>query len=99
MRLPGAVQIELGKRFRALRLREGWSGDELARRAGVAANTPYRLEQGENVTVGSLLRIATVLGALEGFDRIAAEATEVTSIDDALAPARRRAPRKSRDHQ
>lgn len=98
MRLPGVVQIELGKRFRALRLREEWSGEELARRAGVAVNTPYRLERGENVTVGSLLRIATVLGVLEGFDRIATEATEVASIDEALAPTRRRAPRRPRDH-
>jgi transcriptional regulator with XRE-family HTH domain len=95
-RLPGTVRREIGVRFRVLRLREGWSGPELARRAGVAANTPYRLETGKNVTLENLLRIAAVLGALEGFDSVGMEALEMRSIEEALAPVRRRAPRRKR---
>lgn len=51
--------------IRALRLRKGWSQDELGARAGVSRETISRAERGElaGVTTDRIERIATALGA------------------------------------
>lgn len=94
--IPGRIQKEIGQRFRAIRLLRGWTAEELAERAGVNKRTPLRLEQGENVTFENMLRIANVLGALEGFSHIAEEALTPESVRDVFTINRVRAPRRGR---
>lgn len=94
--LPGLVKRDIGRRFRILRLREGWSQAELARRADVSLITPHRVEAGENVTIDSLLKIAATLGALGGFEQVGAEARVVDNVDTLIEPSRKRARRRAR---
>lgn len=91
--LPGWVQKQIGKQVRALRLAEGWSQAELARRAGLSRPTIERLERDGVITLSRLLGVAATLGTLEQFAR-AFPVPEPKSIEDLIRPTRIRARRK-----
>lgn len=55
---------QVGEEVRAERKRRGWSQDELARRAGVSANTVLAIEKAKysNGNLGKLRRVLDTLG-------------------------------------
>jgi len=74
-------EIAFGRGIRALRIRRGWTQEELGQRAGMSRGAVARIEQGhaDGVTVRSLERLAAALGARvivrlswggEGLDRL-----------------------------
>jgi transcriptional regulator with XRE-family HTH domain len=74
----------LGTRVRALRVLRDLQQREVAARAGVSPGTVIRLERTGRASLDSALRIAYVLGAEAGFDRLF-EAPPYRSLDEALA--------------
>lgn len=94
--LPGNVQREIGRRIRSLRLREGWTQEELGERAGVASTTVLRLESGGSIGLSRLLRIATVLGVLDTFAEVARIPPEEERIDDLRELTRQRGRRRAK---
>jgi transcriptional regulator with XRE-family HTH domain len=55
------VEVDVPK-LRRLRVDAGYSQRELARRAGVAPGTIWKIEQGRRATPATLKRLADVLG-------------------------------------
>lgn len=68
-----AVLRELGQRVGRLRLDRGTTQQQLADEAGVSRHTLLRLEDGQSVTLGALLRILRSLGLLEGLNELVPE--------------------------
>lgn len=59
-----AHRIELGKQFRALRLEQGWSIEQVALMADVKIATIEKIEAGVfNVPLDILARVADIFGA------------------------------------
>lgn len=82
----------LGSRARALRILRELRQSEVASRAGLASGTIVRFERSGRASIENVLRIATVLGAEQAFDRLF-EPPRYRTLDEALArppPARRR---------
>jgi transcriptional regulator with XRE-family HTH domain len=67
IRPPALIARELGGRAQQLRILEGWSQQELARRSGVALGTLRRFEQSGAISLARLLMIAAVLRRLDDF--------------------------------
>ena len=67
---PAEVQKALAERARRLRLERGWTQAELAERAGVAFSTLRLFELTGRTSLERLLKLALVLGALDGFDAL-----------------------------
>jgi transcriptional regulator with XRE-family HTH domain len=63
--------MELARRVRELRLREGWSQVELARRAGVNPLTYALFERSGRIALERLLKVLAVLRRLSDLDRVA----------------------------
>ncbi|HVV87944.1 MAG TPA: helix-turn-helix transcriptional regulator [Kofleriaceae bacterium] len=80
----GETLRSLGRRVRALRVLRELQQREVAARAGVSPGTVIRLERTGRASLDSALRIAFVLGAEAGFDRLF-EAPPYRSLDEALA--------------
>ena len=79
---------DLGQRVRALRVLRDLQQREVAARAGISPGTVIRFERTGRASLDSAFRIAYVLGAESGFDRLF-EAPPYRSLDEALArPAR-----------
>lgn len=57
-----ALQADLGRRIELLRLGRNIQQFELAREAGVSRRTITRLENGESVSLDTLLRVMRALG-------------------------------------
>lgn len=74
----------LGRRARALRLIQKLQQQELALRAGVGVATLHRFEKTGQCSLENALRIASALGAGQGFERLF-EIPKYASIDDVLA--------------
>ncbi len=94
---PREVQQSLAERARSERLRQNWTQDELAHRAGVSLGSLKRFERTGQVSLQSLLKIAMALDALSAFETLF-KAPEFASLDDVLAadkPVRSRATRRS----
>jgi transcriptional regulator with XRE-family HTH domain len=51
-----------GKRIQRERERRGWSVRELARKSGVAASTPLRIEAGQDSSLSSAIAVSSALG-------------------------------------
>ena len=87
----GATLLELGRRARELRILRDLRQGELAARAGLAPGTVLRVERTGRASVENVLRIATVLGAEESFDKLF-ELPKYRTLDEALArpPPRQR---------
>lgn len=58
----------IAAQIRSARKSRGWSQEELAEQAGVAAGTVGRVEQGLKVRPGNLYSIRTTLGLPDGDD-------------------------------
>lgn len=65
-----AVCAELGRRLRSSRVAFPLTQAQLAERAGVSPRTIANLEQGGDVTVGSLVRVLRALGLLSRMDAL-----------------------------
>src|SRR5687767_4245553 len=97
----GDALRQLGRRARGLRIIRALKQDELASRAGLTRGTVARFERTGKTSVENVLRIAMVLGAEEGFDKLF-EPPKYRTLDEALArPApetrqRVRSPKRSR---
>lgn len=57
-----ALQADLGRRLELLRLSRNVQQSELAREAGVSRRTITRLENGQSVSLDTLLRVMRALG-------------------------------------
>ena len=65
-----AVIRELGRRLQRIRLDRNLSQRELAEEAGVSRATIQSIEDGESITLVSLLRLMRVFGLVEGLERV-----------------------------
>jgi transcriptional regulator with XRE-family HTH domain len=79
-----AVLQALGKRARELRMLRELRQSELAARAGLAPGTVQRFERTGRASIENVLRIASVLGADEGFQTLFA-LPRYRTLDEALA--------------
>lgn len=61
---PDRALGDVGRRIAELRRRRAWTQEEMADRVGVSLKYLQRIEAGrENLTIRSLVRVATVLDA------------------------------------
>jgi transcriptional regulator with XRE-family HTH domain len=70
LQTPRELSLAMAARIRALRLERGWTQQELADRAGIAFATYRAFERAGRISLERLLKIATVLDALAGFDQL-----------------------------
>jgi transcriptional regulator with XRE-family HTH domain len=59
---PDAFVRHVTSRLRALRKANGFTGEELAERLGIAVQNLRRIEAGQNITLRTLSRMASALG-------------------------------------
>ena len=59
----GCAMLEIGKTIRRARRAMGWTQRELAQRAGMGQSHVLRVEQGSDVRLSTLQRLAEALGA------------------------------------
>lgn len=78
------ILFDLARRARELRIARELKQGELATRAGLAPGTMVRFERTGRASIENVLRIATVLGAEEGFARLF-ELPKYRTLDEALA--------------
>jgi transcriptional regulator with XRE-family HTH domain len=76
--------LDLGRRARALRIVRELKQGDLAARAGLAPGTVVRFERTGRASIENVLRIATVLGAEDGFAKLF-ELPRYRTLDEALA--------------
>lgn len=92
---------QLGQRIRLARVRRGWSGSDLAERAGVNRNTISALENGKPGTaIGVYLSVLWALGLEKTLDSVADPAldTHGAILEASRRPQRvRRALSKKKD--
>ena len=94
---PAEVAVALAERARRLRLGRGWSQAELAERAGVAFSTLRLFESTGQISLERLIRLALVLGAVDGFDGLMALPTARSLADlEGAQPQRKRGRRRRR---
>lgn len=96
---PGQSKLlrELGQRLRDARLRRRFTVSQVAERADVSRPTFNKVEQGDpTVTMGTYLRVMTVLGLEKDLALLAAEDPVGRRLQDAELATPRRAPKRSR---
>ncbi len=64
---PEAVESELGQKLERLRLSKNINQTTLAREAGVSRRTITRLENGEGISLDTLIRVMRALGVVDRF--------------------------------
>jgi len=97
---PNQVKLlkEFGQRLREARLRRRFSVGLVAQRANVSRPTVNKVEQGDPaVTMGTYLRVMSVLGLERGFQVLAGEDPVGRRLQDAELATPRRAPRRKVD--
>lgn len=90
--------LVFGERIRLARIRRGWTGTELAERAGVSRNTVSALERGHPGTaIGVYLSVLWVLGLEKSFDGVADPDLDTHGkvLEAARRPKRARTDRRS----
>jgi len=92
---PPAVQQQLGRRLKALRLQVGFKRTTLADRAGVSARSLQRFEDSGEVSLKSLLKLAHALGRLPEFTELLA-LPEVASLAELENRRSKPAPKRGR---
>ena len=65
---PAQIEAELGSKLEKLRLAQNINQTQLAREAGVSRRTITRLENGEGISLDTLIRVMTALGVVERLD-------------------------------
>jgi len=88
-----AVAHELGARLERVRLAQNLSQEELAEQAGIGRATVQRLERGDAVQLGSLIKVLRALGLLDALEAVVPEEVRspIADLDRRGRPARRRA--------
>ena len=66
----GAIEAELGRRLEGARLAANVSQAELAAAAGISRRTVTRLENGEGVSLDTLIRVMRALGIAGRLDAL-----------------------------
>ena len=92
---PSEIVELLGQRLRKERLAQQMSQADVAARAGVSVNTLSNLENGQNTSFETIVRIAMVLGRVKELEALFQP--KVDSLDDVLryeASAKRQRIRK-----
>ncbi|MDX2187106.1 MAG: helix-turn-helix transcriptional regulator [Opitutaceae bacterium] len=85
----------LGERLRVARLRRRYSAASVAKRAGVARGTLYRIEVGDpGVSIGTYVSVLRVLGLQGDIDLVARDDVLGRKLQDLNLPTRKVAPRK-----
>lgn len=87
------ISVSLAERIKALRLEHDWTQQELAERAGITFATYRAFERTGRISLERLVKIATVLDALAGFDQLfapppARSLAELVVRSQGLAPKR-----------
>ena len=91
---PIDVMISVAQRAKALRLEQNITQQELADKVGIAIGTVKRFEKSGEIQFNHLLRIALVLGRLEDFFDIFAQADVPDSLYELKAAKPRQRARK-----
>jgi len=87
---------DLGQRLREARLRRRFTVSQVAERADVSRPTLNKVEQGDPaVTMGTYLRVLTVLGLEKDVSALAGEDPVGRKLQDAALAFPRRAPKQS----
>lgn len=86
----------LASRVKALRLERGWTQREIAERAGLTLATYRRFERSGRVSLDRLLKLAVVLDARDGFERLFVRppARSLAELEDRQERQRRRRGRR-----
>ena len=94
---PAARQLaSLGERLRVARLRRRYSAESVAKRAGVARGTLYRVEEGDpGVSIATYASVLRVLGLQGDLDLIARDDVLGRKLQDLKLPTRKVAPRRT----
>jgi transcriptional regulator with XRE-family HTH domain len=87
--------LALGNRLRLARLRRQYSTESVAKRAGIARGTLYRVETGDpGVSIATYASVLRVLGLQADLDLIARDDALGRKLQDLDLPVRKTAPRK-----
>jgi transcriptional regulator with XRE-family HTH domain len=87
--------LALGNRLRLARLRRQYSTESVAKRAGIARGTLYRVETGDpGVSIATYASVLHVLGLQADLDLIARDDALGRKLQDLDLPVRKTAPRK-----
>lgn len=94
---PATRQLAaLGERLRVARLRRRYSAESVAKRAGVARGTLYRVEEGDpGVSIATYASVLRVLGLQADLDLIARDDVLGRKLQDLKLPTRKVAPRRT----
>lgn len=68
LKTPQEVIWDLSQRIRRHRLNNGWTQEEIARRANVNLSTYRRFEQTGEISLARLAEVASALGILDELD-------------------------------
>ena len=63
---PEAIESELGQKLERLRLSKNINQTILAKEAGVSRRTITRVENGEGISLDTLIRVMRALGVIDG---------------------------------
>ena len=87
--------VSLGERLRVARLRRRYSAESVAKRAGVARGTLYRVEEGDpGVSLATYASVLRVLGLQGDLDLVARDDVLGRKLQDLKLPTRKVAPRR-----
>jgi transcriptional regulator with XRE-family HTH domain len=94
---PATRQLAaLGERLRLARLRRRYSAESVAKRAGVARATLYRVEAGDaGVSIATYASVLRVLGLQGDLDLLARDDVLGRKLQDLELPTRKVAPRRA----
>ena len=97
MKTNEEILLELGNRIRDTRIGMCMCQTDLAHRAGVSPKTVARIENGENIKIGNILRVLRVLRRIDALDLLlpVPEICEVCCCDG--MKKRERASRKMKE--
>ncbi|MEX2564357.1 MAG: helix-turn-helix domain-containing protein [Cyclobacteriaceae bacterium] len=85
LKLPIEIQQEMAKKAKNLRKQHQFTQAALAHQSGVTLASLKRFEQSGKIALDSLLKIAFVLNALEGFEGLFEPKKELPkSLDEIL---------------
>src|ERR1700741_4724190 len=86
----------LGERLRVARLLRRYSAESVAKRAGVARGTLYRVEEGDpGVSIATYASVLRVLGLQGDLDLVARDDVLGRKLQDLKLPTRKTAPRRT----
>jgi transcriptional regulator with XRE-family HTH domain len=96
MMTPGEMQKRVASSVRALRLELNLSQQTLSEKSGVSYGSLKKFEQTGQISLESLLKLAVVLGAMDGFKMLFAPtpATAALSLDELIEADKRKRGRK-----